>query len=182
MQNNFTAIATLLVGFMSPTITYSATPIEIGQTNGVFDGASCSYYSAIDKKPKLIKEIIDKGPDAIFKYEHTPGRPVLYLGSTRTDQEWKQVAAININGKELLLDFVKQEPSLCLDEVHQKQVECTTNEYANHEYKIFVKRLTSQRACFPDSAYCAGDAASVLVTIEGNHSQKSLLLVGGCAE
>jgi hypothetical protein len=170
------------VAFMYPTITYSATPIEIGQTNGVFDGASCSYYRATDEKPKLIKELIDKGPDAIFKYEYTSGRPVLYLGSTRSGQKSKQVAAININGKELLLDLVKQEPSQCLDEVHQKQVACTTNEYANHEYKIIAKRLTSQTACFPDSRYCAGDTASVLITIESQSSKTSLVAVGGCGE
>ena len=182
MRKYFSAAATILVVFMLPTIAYAVSPIEIGQTNGVFDGASCSFYRFIDEKPKLIKKIIDKGPYAIFEYEHASGRPVLYLGRIRSGKEWKQVAAININGKELLIDIVKQEPTQCLDEVHHKQIECTTDEYANHEYRIIVKRLTSQSACFPDNSPCAGNTASVLVTIESQSSKISLVMVGGCGE
>jgi hypothetical protein len=172
----------ILVALMMPTTAYSATSIAVGQTAGNFDGAGCRFYIANTEKPKLVRKLSDEGRSGLFEYEHAPGGPTLLLGGIKSGNEWKQVAAMNINGKELLLDWVKQEPVQCLDEVHHNQVECSTNEYADQDVKIVVKRLTSQRACFPDSSPCAGDTASVLVTIVSPPSRLSLVMAGGCGE
>lgn len=180
-MRNYSSISTvsLLVTLMMPVACYSATPIEIGETSNVFDGTSCEYYLSNTKKPKLIKISSDDGTYGHFEYEHSSGRANLVIGS---DNKQVRVAVMNINGKEVTLKLVKQKPVQCLDEVHNKQTDCSMDVYVGHDTKLVVKRMTSQSACYPDSSSCAGDGASVLVTINESQSLLSVVMVGGCGE
>lgn len=184
MRNHFSATAiSLLAVLMMPTITYSATPIEIGQTNSnIANERGCGFYKPNAEKPKLVKKPFDEGRYGSFEYEHASGMPILILGGIWSGNDWKSMAAVNINGKKMLFDWVKEEPIQCLDEVHHKQTQCTKQEYANHGLRIIVNQLTNQSSCWPDGSECAGQTVSVLVTIESAPSKTSLVMVGSCGE
>lgn len=184
MRNYFSATAiAFLAALMMPTIAYSVTPIEIGRTgSNIADERGCGFYKPNAEKPKLVKKLFDDGRYGNFEYEHASGRPILLLGGISSGKDWKSMAAMNINGKELLLDWVKEERIQCLDEVHHKQTQCTKREYANHDFRVIVKQLTIQSSCWPDGSECAGGTVSALVTIESVPSKTSLVMVGSCGE
>lgn len=183
MQNLFSATTlAFITSLILPTIAYSETPIEIGQTsNNIANERGCGFRKAIAEKPKLVKKSFDE-KRGLFEYEHAAGRPILLLGEIEDGNDLKRMAAMNINGKEMLFDWVKGEPIKCRDEVHHEQIDCTKDEYANHDVRIIVKQLTNQSACFPDGSECAGETVSVLVTIENAPSKTSLVMVGSCGE
>ncbi len=173
----------LLAILMTSTAAHSATSIEIGQTtSNIADEGGCGFYKPSAEKPTLVKKLFDEGRYGHFEYERSPGRPVLLLGGIWSDKKYKSMAALNINGKEQLLDIVKEEPIQCLDETHHKQRACTKTEFANRDVRLIVKPLTIQSACWPDGSECAGAATSALVTIESAPAVTSLVLVGNCGD
>ena len=113
-------------------------------------------------------------------YEHESGRPILLEGQDESDKNYKRIAALNIDGKELLLEMTKAEPIQCLDETHNKKVSCESREYADQTIRVNVKPLSNQSTCFPHTDECASNSVSALITIESSTSKVSTIVVGSC--
>ena len=125
-----TAAALLLAVLVIAPIAHSSTPIQIGQTSSnITAEAGCNFWRPGADGEKLVN-VQYNGVDLI-EYKHESGKPILLVGQQGADKNYNGIAALNINGKEVLLEMTKAESIQCLDKNHNKQVYCESQEYAN---------------------------------------------------
>ena len=157
------------------------TPIQIGQTSSTITSAGgCDFWRIGSGQPKLVKKLVEGSKkDWHVDYEHNSGRPILLEAMVENDS--KIAAALNINGKELLLYQASAEIQIkCFDEILKKKVPCRSRYYSNQTIKVKVKQLTQQSACSPNRGECASYSVSALITVENATSKVSFLGVGAC--
>ena len=183
MKNyHLTATTTLLLSLLAMiSIACADSTMQIGPTNSdITSGGGCDFWRAKSEEPKLVKTFFDNGKYAHINYEHESGNPILLEGYKYEGNNQKLLAALNIDGKEVLLNYAKGESIQCVDKTYNKKISCETHEYINKTLRVKIIQLTNQSACFPHTDACAGNSVSASVTVTNETSRISFVVVGHC--
>jgi hypothetical protein len=175
------AITLLLALVLVSSVAHAGSKMLMGSSSSeITDRGGCNFWRPKFKEPKLVKEFFDDGKNAHINYERQSGNPILLEGSRYKGDKQQRVAALNLDGKELLLEYAKSESIKCIDRTRNKKVPCDSSEYAGKDLRVKIVQLTNQSVCFPFSEGCVGSSVSALITLTNATSKLSLVVVGHC--
>ncbi len=183
MKNYCLAFATtfLLTPILVSSVVHAGSKMLMNPSSSeITDRGGCNFWRPKFKEPKLVKEFFDDGKYAHINYERQNGNPILLEGSRYEGDKQQRVAALNVDGKELLLEHSKSESIKCIDRIHNKKITCDSSEYAGKDIRVKISQLTNQSVCFPFSEDCVGSSVSALITLANATSKLSLVVVGHC--
>lgn len=183
MKNyNLTATFTLLLtSLVMISIAHADSTIQINPTSSdITNGGGCDFWRPKSEKPKLVKEFFDNGKYAHINYEHESGKPILLEGFKYVGNDQQSLAALNIDGKEILLELAEEKSIQCMDKTYTQKVPCFDREYVNKNFRVKIVQLSNQSVCFPHSDECASNSVSAAITVTNETSKSSFVVVGSC--
>ena len=138
------AITVLLAPILVRSVAHSGSEMLMGPSScEVTERRGCDFWRPKFKVPKLVKEFFDDGKSAHINYEHQGGEPILREGATHEGDKQQRVAALNVDGKELLLELSKSDSIKCVDKIRNKKITCNSSEYAGKNIRVKVAQLTN---------------------------------------
>jgi hypothetical protein len=149
--------------------------IRIDRINShIADGGGCDFGKPGTRGPLLVRD-----KEGYFYYQSDGNGPLLITGLDETGN--KSVAAIHLNGQDLLLAQTKEKFLACSGS-RKTAADCSIQEYSLGHVRVIFKQLTIKSTC-PKAleAECASSAISGVLTIQSAGSRLSFSVVGACS-